>query len=273
MSTSNPFAHGSTLGGKRVALWNVSHHTSDESLASPLRMKKSRHVIIDGDLFHEDVSDHWITQVFVVMMVANHHTYQVLTKRSDRMRSWMTAANRSGEIAAAIRANVIRHGGGCPAFEDATGILAKLSWPPENVWLGISAERQTEADARIPDLLATPAAVRFVSAEPLIGPIDFFQDGNGPLANGHPTREQIDGENGIQFIRYGCSRIDWIIVGGESGHGARPMHSVWARSIRDQCVAAGVPFFLKQIMENGKKVPFGDWPEDLKIREIPHANS
>jgi hypothetical protein len=113
------------------------------------------------------------------------------------------------------------------------------AWPLSNVWLGVSAERQQEADARIPDLLATPAAVRFVSAEPLLGPIDF-------------TRRQAHRVGDRLSTRAWMDDLDWIIVGGESGPDARPMHPAWARLIRDQCKAAGVAFFFKQ---------WGSWME------------
>src|SRR5690606_37330544 len=159
------------------------------------------------------------------------------------MREWMTAPNRAGEMAAAIRANGLRLGWGGTLLEDALGRLAKWPWPPPNVWLGVSCERQQEADERIPDLLATPAAVRFVSAEPLLGPIDFARLGDATFRLNAFTGEA---EHTLGFKDRTRGRLDWIIVGGESGPGARPMHPAWARSIRDQCASAGVPFFFKQ---------------------------
>lgn len=126
-----------------------------------------------------------------------------------------------------------------------------------NVWLGVSVEDQKRADERIPDLLATPSAVRFLSCEPLLGLVD-LRHINHPSIDG----ACIDATSGFHFSQgpisvpmtdntywspdRGCHRIDWVIVGGESGPDARPMHPDWARSLRDQCAAAGVPFFFKQ---------------------------
>jgi protein gp37 len=137
-------------------------------------------------------------------------------------------------------------------------------WPPRNAWLGVSAEDQTRADERIPDLLATPAAVRFVSAEPLLGPISF---GNIPLGgSGHASA--LTGETLMFDGDYDpkATRLDGIIVGGESGAHARDNGFIEnARSILGQCKDAGVPFFGKQ---NVKKAPL---PDDLMVRELPHA--
>jgi protein gp37 len=121
----------------------------------------------------------------------------------------------------------------------------RVPWPLPNVWLGVSTERQKEADERIPDLLATPAAVRFISAEPLLGPIDLTDI---PWPKGRPTFPETDdvseSRSALRLIE--GTKLDWVIVGGESGPGARPMHPDWARSLRDQSAAAGVPFFFKQ---------------------------
>lgn len=128
-------------------------------------------------------------------------------------------------------------------------------WP--NVWLGTTVENQTEADRRIPHLLATPAAVRFVSAEPLLGPVDL-------------ERAWLERSDGI-FPMGAASNLfglDWVIVGGESGPGARPMHEGWARSLRDQCQAAGVAFFMKQ-MGGKRKAAMPPIPGDLLVREFP----
>jgi protein gp37 len=139
---------------------------------------------------------------------------------------------------------------------DPPAVFARFGWaagwlpdlPIANVWLGVSAERQREADERVPDLLATPAAVRFVSAEPLLGAIDLaaWLGAGGE----HP--------NGARF--WNATGIGWVIAGGESGKGARPMHPDWARSLRDQCQAAGVPFFFKQ---------HGEWIGVPDLRNLP----
>lgn len=129
-----------------------------------------------------------------------------------------------------------------------------------NVWLGTTAENQTEADRRIPHLLSIPAAVRFISAEPLLGPVDL----RGIMRH-CPTHDFDSG-----FCIGPCldaRKIDWVICGGESGPNARPMHPDWARSLRDQCAAAGTAFFMKQM--GGKRKPFAEIPPDLMIRQFP----
>lgn len=171
-------------------------------LNQPVRWKRPRKIFVNSmsDLFHEAVPDEFIWDIFDVMFRTHQHTYQILTKRADRMLKFCSSER---------------------AF-------AK---PLPNVWLGVSVEDQETADERIPLLLQTPAAVRFVSYEPALGPVDFRLTPNpSPLT---PS-------------------LDWVICGGESGPHARPMHPDWARSVRDQCQAAGVPFFFKQ---------WGEWAE------------
>jgi len=191
-----------------------------ERLRRPLEWRKPRRIFVCSmaDLFHEDVPDNYIGSVFDTMASAPQHTFQVLTKRPARARTLLQRWQTNAESDTHFQASWRRH--------DMLWCDASL-WPLPNVWLGVSAEDQRWADIRIPVLLDTPAAVRFVSAEPLLGPIDLTR--RGLLA---PD----------EFER----RLDWVIVGGESGRGARPMHPEWARSLRDQCTAAGVPFLFKQ---------------------------
>lgn len=249
---------GLTRDSKAGPVWTGETRLNKAELRKPLRWRRPRKIFVcaHGDLFAESVPDDWIDRVFAVMALAPQHTFQVLTKRARRMRDylatragdWQTVwpdANPPGSL------QISRHEqreimGGAP-----WATLQPPSFPLPNVRLGVSAEDQTRADERIPDLLATPAAVRWVSAEPLLGPIDFLgEEMNGPLTNGVPTAEQVANDpTGWRVIRYGVSRLDWIVAGGESGAGARPMHPAWARSIRDQCVEAGVPFFFKQVGE------------------------
>lgn len=208
----HPSRTGLTTGSKAGPVWTGEVRLNEQWLDQPLRWKRARRIFVcaHGDLFAENVPDDWIDMVFAVMAEAWWHTFQVLTKRSARARAYLSAPDLVDRI------GVIQeraHGDNC-AY---TNVGLDAPWPLANLWLGVSAEDQKRADARIPDLMQTPAAIRFVSAEPLIGPIDF--------------RRIV---------------IDWIIVGGESGQGARPMHPDWARSIREQCAAAGVPFFFKQ---------------------------
>lgn len=222
-------------------------------LTEPLRRKKPTTWFVNSmsDLFHKDFPRSWVEIVFAVMALTPQHTYQVLTKRSDLMMDFICHADEGDTIDGIATEAARLTGSPC-----AAGAVEAAGWPLKNVWLGVSAERQQEADARVPDLLATPAAVRFVSAEPLLGPVDFKPwlrptkcatcSGSGSIEawGGYPGGQQCpDCENGSGARR---SRLSWVIVGGESGPSARPMHPDWARSIRDQCAAAGVPFFFKQ---------------------------
>ena len=197
-----------------------------ERLSQPLGWKKPARVFVNSmsDLFHPDIPFEFIDEVFYIMRVAEHHTFMVLTKRPEIMLKFL-------EWQKPIRwpANWVGH--------------------QPNVWLGVSVEDQKTADQRIPLLLETPAAVRFVSCEPLLGPVDLAkklgQYSDCPEC-GYGVRVDEEGlcnSCGRDAIHYG---IDWVIVGGESGKNARPMHPDWVRSIRDQCVDAGVPFFFKQ---------------------------
>ena len=213
----------------------------EKLLLQPLKWKRPRMIFVCSmtDLFADFVPDEWIDRVFAVMALCPQHTFQVLTKRSARMRAYFQSSGESFEFP---------DGSGTMHLPRNGGLL--------NVWLGVSAEDQKRADERIPDLLATPAAERFVSAEPLLGPIDFTRvTGHSgtvfdALVPWRPCR--IGGTT----IEHGASTpiLDWVIVGGESGKGARPMHPDWARSIRDQCGAAGVAFFFKQ---------WGEWAPQI----------
>lgn len=200
---------------------------NEQWLEQPLRWRKPRMIFVcaHGDLFHENVPDEWIDRVFAVMAFCPHHTFQVLTKRPERARDYA-----SDPAAPGPRVHLGR-------------------WPLPNVWIGTSIEDQATADERIPHLLATPAAVRFVSAEPLLGPVDLTEWLHDSDCDGQPLEDAYD----MCLCRFNAAggfpsedRIDWVIVGGESGPGARPMHPDWARALRDQCAAAGVPFFFKQ---------------------------
>jgi protein gp37 len=233
----------------------------DSTLLAPLRRKKPTTYFVNsmGDLFHEDCPDEWIDRVFAVMALTPQHTYQVLTKRAARMRDYINEDDTPTRIAEVAYDLWTQHL--CPApsgwfrlnitrdDDDLKDASMELStWPLPNVWLGVSTERQQEADERIPHLLRTPAAVRFISAEPLLGPIDLAAiAGNQHLAFDSLTgqlKSQLTGELIAAYPR--DAHIDWVIAGGESGPNARPMHPDWARRLRDQCKAPGVPFFFKQ---------------------------
>lgn len=198
-----------------------------ERLDEPLHWRKPRRVFVCSmsDLFHEAVPDEFRDKVFAVMAMAAGHTFMVLTKRPQRAIEWYGGSGR----------DAVQVTAGYPEFRKYREHSSRLMfpWPLPNVWLGVSVEDQATADERIPLLLQTPAAVRFVSYEPALGPVNFKL--YLPLTE-HGRGGPIRGKGGL----------DWIICGGESGPGARPMHPDLARSARDQCQAAGVPFFLKQ---------------------------
>lgn len=200
-----------------------------DKLTLPMTWRKPKRIFVNSmsDLFHESVPSDFIAQVFAVMALAERHTFQVLTKRHARMR-WLLS---SSEFQTATAEHML-------AMTDADEMKdAGEPFPMPNVWLGVSAENQQWADIRIPALLDTPAAVRFVSAEPLLGPITLADEWL-PVRCGN-----CDCDMGCNPAPGG---LDWVIVGGESGRGARPMHPDWARSLRDQCESAGVSFLFKQ---------------------------
>jgi protein gp37 len=244
---------------------------------------RSRRIFVNSmsDLFHENVHKVDRTLIFAVMLLCPQHTFQILTKRPERMLAWLSEPGRRSAIlkAASMLAfdlQSLRAYKNIPKPENATDVVYDCGpngdeagcrvrdvWPLPNVWLGVSVENQKAADERIPLLLQTPAAVRFLSVEPLLGAVDL---NNIAALTLHPpsyvpTQEDIDDnwrfssldssdlywtDGGL--ISDGPDRpgLDWVICGGESGPDARPMHPHWVRGLRDQCVAAGVPFFFKQ---------------------------
>lgn len=204
-----------------------------DRLDKPLRWRKPKRVFVNSmsDLFHNDVPDEFIARVFAAMALAPQHTFQVLTKRHGRMRSLLSSERFDEMFADALYA--IED----PRGEEPAEPIGSAPGPLPNVWLGVSVENQHWANIRIPALLDTPAAVRFLSCEPLLGPVSFRWAKWAPLINA----SHLDG----------LKDIDWVIVGGESGPGARPMRPEWARELRDQCTEAGVAFHFKQWGEYG----------------------
>lgn len=233
---------GTIADSKAGAVWTGKVALAPEHiLTQPLRWRRGRRIFVNsmGDLFHESLPDEWIDLVFAVMNAADWHDYQVLTKRSARMRDYMTF-DRGQRIADA---------------QVEMGLPVHVDIPARHIWLGVSAEDQRRADERVPDLLATPAAVRFVSAEPLLGLINFRRIAHGDESDLNALKGEIVFTPQHRAIPpKPTAKLDWVIVGGESGPSARPMHPDWARSIRDQCAAAGVPFFFKQ---------WGSWHPEL----------
>jgi protein gp37 len=212
--------------------------TWDDALRIPLKWKKPRTVFVNSmsDLFHADVPFEFIDRVFAVMALTPQHTYQILTKRPDRMAEYF--GHEQGDL--------------YDVEDCVTDWVYKMgepehrvTWPLPNVWLGTSVENQQTADERIPHLLNCPAAVRFLSCEPLLGAVELPMEHLMKWA-------VIDGKP--------FHKINWVIAGGESGPKARPMHPEWVRGLRDRCKEAGVAFFFKQ---------WGQWvaPEQYGHRE------
>jgi protein gp37 len=195
---------------RRSIYWTGEVRFLPERLEEPLHWKKPQRIFVCdmGDLFHEGVRDEWLLQTFQTMARAPQHTYQILTKRAVHMHEWVKRFD-SLDVIHPMRAT-----------------CSERRWPWSNVWLGVSVENQHFADERIPWLLQTPAAVRWISAEPLL--------------------ESIDIRPWLTVTKQRDRMLDWVVCGGESGPSARPMHVDWVRSLRFQCVGAGVPFFFKQ---------------------------
>jgi protein gp37 len=235
-----------------VARWTGEGRLDAGKLAKPLRWKKPRRIFVNSmsDLFFEKFTNEQIAAVFGVMAACPQHTFQVLTKRAGRMREWFEWVAEIGTET--CRAEAFCH---LPAdFRDPhDGMFGEKPWPLPNVWLGCSVENQDAADERIPELLRTPAVVRFLSCEPLLGPVD-LTDRLGIWTDcpdcGRDVSLDEDGccaMCGLDAYRWG---VDWVISGCESGPGARPCDVAWLRSLRDQCAAAGVAFFCKQAEES-----------------------
>lgn len=207
--------------------WTGRVNLVEDRLDLPLRWRKPRRIFVNAqsDLFHAEVPDEFIARVWAVMALAPQHTFQILTKRPGRMRSLLNSERFEDLFAQALYATEHPHG------DEPAEPIGSAPGPLPNVWLGVSVEDQKRADLRVPALLDTPAAVRFLSCEPLLGPVVLTL-----------LSEQFHGAHRTLLGKL----IDWVIVGGESGHGARPMHPDWARSLRDQCVEAGIPFHFKQ---------------------------
>lgn len=257
----HPSREGLTTDSKAGPVWNGQVRLNEAWLTQPLGWKRGRRIFVcaHGDLFHEAVPDAWIDRVFAVMALAPQHTFQVLTKRAERMRAYLSEVDQEREDAVGEAVKVVAS----MMHPHDQGAAEKLDWsapvggckpmiPLPNVWLGVSAERQQEAEERIPHLLETSAAIRFLSAEPLLGPLNLNRlHGHRDIEGGGDEHWWESCLNGKPFNTWAerdvpAPKLDWVIAGGESGPGARPMHPDWARQIRDDCGAADVPFFFKQ---------------------------
>jgi protein gp37 len=250
------FAHRTASGPR----WTGKLALVPEALAAPLRWRKPRRIFVNSmsDLFHESLPDEVIEAVFAVMSLAPQHTFQVLTKRADRMRSFMEFASLDRCQAELCAAELVP----VELIARARKDTINGPWPLPHVQLGVSAEDQRTAEERIPHLLRTRAAVRILSAEPLLGPIDLRRlRVPGELY----TLNALTGLHGVEVerqrapggdLRDGLAELprlprpipalDWVIAGGESGRGARPAHPDWFRRLRDDCATTRTPFFFKQ---------------------------
>lgn len=261
------------------ARWTGEIAFDERTLLAPLKRKKPTVYFVNSmsDLFYEKVTDEMIDKAFAVMALCPQHTFQILTKRPERMRQYFDR----------LVADVIA--GALPEYGSKE---ASFRLPLSNVWLGVSVEDQRTADERIPLLLDTPASVRWISAEPLLGPVNLVQtlwtcvEEAVAMSFSHSWNAE-DRTMEVSAV-FG---IDWCVVGGESGSGARPCDIDWIRSIVGQCKSADVPVFVKQLGRRPKhavalragEVPVptrfdlrdrkggkpDEWPEDLRVREFP----
>ena len=233
---------GTTRSVNGRAVWTGTIELAPPHIVTqPMRWRRGRRIFVNsmGDLFHEGLPEWWIDLVHAVMALCPHHRFLVLTKRSERMRRYLTraAAESDGWISerwgaeAASRYNALGQARATiKQVRPETEIPAGWpKWPLANVGYGVSVEDHRRAVERLPDLEQTPAAMRWISTEPLLGPID---------------------------LEPWLAMIDWVVLGGESGRDARPMHPDWARSVRDQCQKAGVPYFFKG---------WGEWAPVAKV--------
>jgi protein gp37 len=266
-----------------------------ERLDWPLRWRRNRLIFVcsQSDLFHPKVPFPFIAATFGVMAMAENHTFQVLTKHPRRMReffAWL-AAQQGGALETCLWH--ARKAIGPELANRFDPYPDKLpAWPLENVWLGVTVEDQRRADERIPELLQCPAAVRWLSVEPMLERIALRQPWVDWLEGWYTDRDHHTGDP----VQVQMEHIDWIVCGGESAQTratTRPFDIAWARDLLEQCRTAGVPFFMKQlgtkplppvepgtVMRLGLPLPTGKtsrykwhepqhWPEDLRVQEFP----
>ncbi len=283
-----PRYHGVTEWDGKRSRWNGRVNLAPELLAKMVR-RTTREVWFIGDLsdlFFEEVPIGHVAEVMAYILVSSQQVAITTTKRSARMREVLggmdldLVARFAGTIASGVMPGRLRRDGWqvryVPGLEyqeiDRSGKIDNrpLPWPLPNYWPGVSVEDQKRADERIPDLIATPAALRWVSFEPLIGPVGLRLEWLAPFKDVDPALRPTP-------------RLGWAVVGGESGDGARPYDLAWPRRIMDQCRSAGVPFFHKQAgaWPRADDRPLGlvhakggnprEWPVDLQVREFPEA--
>ncbi len=295
------------LNGRGDRQFNGMVKTHDGALDIPLKRKKPTRYFVNSmaDLFHSNVPFDFIDKVFAVMALTSQHTYQVLTKRPERMAEYMTRrkslqiGTRKSPVAwdktscDEIYAAAMKQSGKTLYEINPEGLI----WPLPNVWLGTTVENQKAADERIPELMKCPAAVRWLSCEPLLGAVDL----NHPIPWGDHGKVYPLG------LGSGRSRIHWVVAGGESGPNARPCDIQNIRSLIEQGHQSGVPVFVKQLgaaveadygevdvcstMAGWKHLYWADkkhqvcrptdkkggdwseWPEDLRVRQFPEVSA
>ncbi len=258
--------HGPFHGFARITengpRWTGKVELVEKHLADPLHWHKPRRIFVNSmsDLFHEALPDEAIDRVFAVMSLCKQHQFQVLTKRPERMLAYFSE-KRPEILDDLFLTNKVPEGWYSHLrFVQPDGLC---NWPLRNVWLGVSCENQEMAAARIPLLLQTPAAIRFVSYEPALGPVDFtwlpvgFNGFSGQCVR---TWDALRGTSTVHDPVFGAggvapAKLDWVIAGFESGPGARPANEEWIRAVKNQCVDAAVAFFYKQSAVKGRKIP------------------
>ena len=282
-----------------------------DQLAIPLAWRKPRRIFVNSlsDLFQRGVSFDFIAAVFGVMAACPQHTFQVLTKRADRMREFIAWVEKRGQDGLSMfpddslawrigqfLAVTARQVGGVDGYRKGTRATGyrdvdprRQPWPLPNVWLGVSVEDQARAKERIPELLKTPAAVRFLSCEPLVEEVDLepWLPAMDECAGCGHLQHRLDGDACVAChderdeAGFYMRELQWVIVGGESGPFARPLHLAWIRSVVTQCRARHVPVFVKQLgdhpVDDGQRVAIRsrkgghplDLPEDLRVWEYP----
>ncbi|MER7331621.1 MULTISPECIES: phage Gp37/Gp68 family protein [unclassified Micromonospora] len=237
--------------------WTGRINLLPDRLTQPLGWKKPQRIFVNSqsDLFHKDVPTEFIAQVFAVMAVAERHTFQLLTKRHGRMRSLLNDEAFKNQVALKMIDLTV-------SADDPGSRRPVVAWPLPNLHVGVSVEDQKTADLRIPALLDTPAAVRWLSCEPLLGPVKLplLAEADGCTCGGYGPPYYVHQPRCGWEPGPAWGQLHWVVVGGETGAKARPMHPDWARSLRDQCTDAEVPFFFKQ------------WGDHLPVRVEKDSN-